>query len=52
MPTITDELSFGGAIEKIRRLGLGRLNQELPGIITGFTLNVLVIRTVPAVGQD
>jgi hypothetical protein len=43
MPTITDELSFGGAIEKIRRLGLGRLYQELRGIITGFTLNVLVI---------
>jgi hypothetical protein len=45
MPTITDELSFGGAIEKIRRLGLGRLYQELRGIITGFTLNVLEEKT-------
>ena len=41
MPTITDELSFGGAIEKIRRLGLRPLSQEPRGIITGFTLNVL-----------
>ena len=45
MPTITDELSFGGAIEKIRRLGLSPLYQELRGIITGFTLNVLEERT-------
>jgi hypothetical protein len=45
MPTITDELSFGGAIEKIRRLGLGPLYQELRGIITSFTLNVLEERT-------
>lgn len=45
MPKITDELPFGGALEKITRLGLEPLYQELRGIITGFTLNILEEKT-------
>lgn len=45
MPKITDELPFGGALEKIKRLGLGPLYEELRGIITGFPLLVLEKKT-------
>lgn len=45
MPKITDELSFGGALEKISRLGLGPLYAELRGIITGFPLRLLEEKT-------
>jgi hypothetical protein len=45
VPLITDELPFGGAMEKIGRLGLGPLYSELRGIITGFALLVLEEKT-------
>lgn len=40
MPTITDEVAFGGALEKIGRLGLGPLYDELKAIVAGFPLLV------------
>jgi hypothetical protein len=36
VPQITDEVPFGGAIEKITRLGLTPLHDELRQILTGF----------------
>jgi hypothetical protein len=45
VPKITDELAYGGAREKIDRLGLRPLYEELRGVITGFTLNVLEVKT-------
>lgn len=45
MPKITDEVSFGGALEKISRLGLGPLYQELQNIIKGFPLLILEEKT-------
>jgi hypothetical protein len=41
VPQITDEVSFGGAVEKIARLGLTPLHDELRQILTGFQLLVL-----------
>ncbi len=40
MPKITDEVPFGGAPEKIARLGLTPLYDEVKAIIGGFTLLV------------
>ena len=40
MPTITDTQSFDGATERIARLGLQRLWEELVAIVTGFELLV------------
>jgi hypothetical protein len=40
MPTIIDQTSFGGAKERIARLGLQSLWQELEGVLTGFELRV------------
>jgi hypothetical protein len=41
VPKITDEVPFGGAVEKIARLGLTPLHAELREILTGFQLLVL-----------
>ena len=41
MPKITDEVPFGGALEKIARLGLTPLHDELEDILGGFQLLVL-----------
>jgi hypothetical protein len=41
VPKITDEVSLGGALEKIARLGLTPLHNELREILTGFQLLVL-----------
>jgi hypothetical protein len=41
VPKITDEVPFGGALEKITRLGLTPLRDELQAILTGFQLLVL-----------
>jgi hypothetical protein len=41
VPKITDEVPFGGAVEKIARLGLTPLHEELRAILTGFQLLVL-----------
>ena len=40
MPKITDEVPFGGAVEKITRLGLTPLYDELKQILEGFELLV------------
>jgi hypothetical protein len=40
MPTISDQASFDGAMERIARLGLDPLWQELQGVLTGFDLRV------------
>lgn len=40
MPTISEEHPCNGALEKIARLGLGDLYNELKQILTGFTLLV------------
>ncbi len=40
MPKITDEVPFGAAIEKMQRLGLIHVFDELKQILTGFTLLV------------
>jgi hypothetical protein len=41
VPKITDEVPFGGAVEKITRLGLASLHEEIRVILTGFQLLVL-----------
>lgn len=40
MPKITDEDNYGAALQKIERLGLQPLYEELKEILTGFTLLV------------
>ena len=40
MPRITDEVPFGGALEKIARLGLSPLYDEVKAVIEGFPLLV------------
>ncbi len=40
MPKIVEEQHYDGARERIARLGLGPLLQELRGILTGFPLQV------------
>ena len=40
MPTISKEVPYNGAVERIRRLGLGELIYEVRQIITGFELRV------------
>lgn len=40
MPKITEEQIFNGALERIGRLGLTPLWEELRGALTGFTLQV------------
>ena len=40
MPEITEFQSFGGATEKLERLGLQPLYEELREILTGFSLRV------------
>lgn len=40
MPRIVEEQSFNGALERVARLGLGSVVDELRGILTGFTLQV------------
>jgi hypothetical protein len=40
VPKITDEVPFGGALEKVVRLGLAPLYDEVKAIIEGFTLLV------------
>jgi hypothetical protein len=40
VPKLTDEVPFGGAIEKIARLGLTPLYREVREILEGFTLLV------------
>lgn len=40
MPKLTDEVAFGGAVEKIVRLGLTPLYDELKQILQGFQLLV------------
>ncbi len=40
MPKIVEELHYDGARERIERLGLDPLYQELRGILTGFILHV------------
>jgi len=40
MPKIVEELAYNGAIERIDRLGLPKLVDELRKIITGFELRV------------
>jgi hypothetical protein len=45
VPKITHEVSFGGALEKVERLGLGPLYEELRNVIRGFPLRVLEVKT-------
>jgi hypothetical protein len=40
VPKITDEVPFGGAVERIARLGLTPLYEEVKAIIEGFPLLV------------
>jgi len=40
MPTISKEVPYNGAVERIRRLGLGELIYEVRQIVTGFELRV------------
>ena len=40
MPKITEEIPYNGAIEKVTRLGLTTLLEEVRGIATGFELLV------------
>ena len=40
MPRITDEVPFGGALERIARLGLSPLYDEVKAVIEGFPLLV------------
>jgi len=40
MPRIAEQKSFDGAVERIRRLGLGPLWQELQDVLTGFDLRL------------
>mgnify|MGYP001609687896 CR=1 FL=1 len=40
MPKLTDEVPFGGALEKVARLGLTSLYRELKTILQGFPLRV------------
>jgi hypothetical protein len=40
VPKLTDEVPFGGAVEKIARLGLAPLYREVQEILKGFTLLV------------
>ncbi len=40
MPTIAEEIPYDGAREKIERLGLSPLLDEVRAVVTGFTLRV------------
>ncbi len=40
MPKITEQRPFNGALERIERLGLTPLWEELRGVLTGFALRV------------
>lgn len=40
MPKITESQAFGGATERLERLGLSPLYEEMRGILTGFRLEV------------
>ena len=40
MPTISKEVPYNGAVERIRRLGLSELVYEVRQIVTGFELRV------------
>ena len=40
MPKITSERTYDGASERVRRLGLAPLLDQVRGLLTGFTLLV------------
>ena len=44
MPTISKEVPYNGAVERIRRLGLSELVYEVRQIITGFELRVKEVK--------
>ncbi len=44
MPKIAEEVPFGGALEKITRLGLTPLYREVRQIVTGFSLLVKEVK--------
>ena len=44
MPTISKEVPYHGAVERIRRLGLSDLVYEVRQIITGFELRVKEVK--------